>query len=251
MANGDAALRNKWLDKLNWTAVAASIDALEADVTDLVRPESVVFCHNDLLAGNVIIKEHNAGVDFIDFEYGSANFRAFDIGNHFNEMCGASGGAALLAKSPMPSVGRGEPTLVPPPLWPPYPSRSRSLRPLSPNVCASLRRLATGLDTFDFSQYPDEELQKAWLRNYLAETKHVAPSEVEDKDVGRLFHETQVLGLASHLFWGIWALLQATFSTIDFDYFEYSLERIGVHNRMRDEVTRSARRYIARPPASA
>lgn len=95
MASSNEALRSRWQKNLDWTAVAQSIDSLEAAVNEVVRQESVVFCHNDLLAGNVIIKEGNTGVDFIDFEYGSANYRGFDIGNHFNEMCGASPLAGL------------------------------------------------------------------------------------------------------------------------------------------------------------
>lgn len=46
----------------------------------------IVFCHNDLLAGNLIYKDEN--VEFIDYEYGSYNYALFDIGNHFCEMMG-------------------------------------------------------------------------------------------------------------------------------------------------------------------
>lgn len=67
---------------------------------------------------------------------------------------------------------------------------------------------------------------------------------MKESSILRLFHETQVLGLASHLFWGIWAQLQATSSTIDFDYFEYSLQRIGVHDQMCDRVVEAARAYV-------
>ena len=50
------------------------------------REWKVAFCHNDLLAGNIIFKEDK--VDFIDYEYGSYNYVLFDIGNH---MCEAMG----------------------------------------------------------------------------------------------------------------------------------------------------------------
>lgn len=48
----------------------------------------VVFCHNDLLLGNVIFTEHENRITFIDYEYGDNNFQAFDIGNHFTEFAG-------------------------------------------------------------------------------------------------------------------------------------------------------------------
>ncbi|KAE8718924.1 putative ethanolamine kinase [Hibiscus syriacus] len=70
----------------------------------------VVFAHNDLLSGNLMrndeqvmselatLNKHITGSDkgsntaeklyIIDFEYGSYNYRGFDIGNHFNEYAG-------------------------------------------------------------------------------------------------------------------------------------------------------------------
>ncbi|KAH8341771.1 hypothetical protein KR067_001827 [Drosophila pandora] len=48
----------------------------------------IVFSHNDLLLGNVIYTKSLNTVNFIDYEYADYNFQAFDIGNHFAEMCG-------------------------------------------------------------------------------------------------------------------------------------------------------------------
>lgn len=48
----------------------------------------VVFCHNDLLLGNVIYTENLKKVTFIDYEYADYNYQAFDIGNHFAEFAG-------------------------------------------------------------------------------------------------------------------------------------------------------------------
>ena len=74
----------------------------------------VVYCHNDLLAPNLLLEERAprgddaAGADvsasasasalaseasepalhIIDFEYGGYNYRGFDLGNHFNEWAG-------------------------------------------------------------------------------------------------------------------------------------------------------------------
>ncbi|MBA0797227.1 hypothetical protein Gohar_007942 [Gossypium harknessii] len=48
----------------------------------------VVFAHNDLLSGNLMLNDEQDKLYIIDFEYGSYNYRGFDIGNHFNEYAG-------------------------------------------------------------------------------------------------------------------------------------------------------------------
>jgi ethanolamine kinase len=48
----------------------------------------IVFSHNDLLGGNIIVNEETGEIKFIDFEYASTNYQAFDIANHFNEFAG-------------------------------------------------------------------------------------------------------------------------------------------------------------------
>ncbi|KAG5835449.1 hypothetical protein ANANG_G00244130 [Anguilla anguilla] len=50
----------------------------------------VVLCHNDLLCKNIIHNIKEGHVRFIDYEYSSYNYQAFDIGNHFNEFAGMS-----------------------------------------------------------------------------------------------------------------------------------------------------------------
>lgn len=50
----------------------------------------VVFCHNDLTVGN-LISCPDSSIEFIDFEYGSLNYAAFDLGNHFCEFGGVAG----------------------------------------------------------------------------------------------------------------------------------------------------------------
>ncbi|KAL1129692.1 hypothetical protein AAG570_012636 [Ranatra chinensis] len=69
------------------------IDFLKQELQELQQNLSdiktdVVFCHNDLLLGNII---HNDGkVTFIDYEYAAYNYQAYDIGNHFAEFAGVS-----------------------------------------------------------------------------------------------------------------------------------------------------------------
>mmetsp|Transcript_20460 Transcript_20460/g.33188 ORF Transcript_20460/g.33188 Transcript_20460/m.33188 type:complete len:493 (+) Transcript_20460:82-1560(+) len=50
----------------------------------------VVFCHNDLLAGNIMRHPETNKIQLIDFEYGGSNYAAFDIANFFNEHAGGT-----------------------------------------------------------------------------------------------------------------------------------------------------------------
>lgn len=49
----------------------------------------VVFCHNDLQEGNILMKENETSgcrsLCLIDYEYCAYNYRGFDIANHFVE----------------------------------------------------------------------------------------------------------------------------------------------------------------------
>ncbi|XP_041326197.1 choline/ethanolamine kinase, partial [Pyrgilauda ruficollis] len=58
-------------------------DLLEA------TPSPVVFCHNDVQEGNILLLAGREGSSerlmLIDFEYSSYNYRGFDLGNHFCE----------------------------------------------------------------------------------------------------------------------------------------------------------------------
>lgn len=72
-----------------------SLEELRVEFEELYRHleqlnSPTVFCHNDLLLGNVIYTENENRVTFIDYEYGACNFQAFDIGDHFTEFAGMS-----------------------------------------------------------------------------------------------------------------------------------------------------------------
>ena len=62
------------------------MDWLLALINKLQCP--VVFSHNDINTGNILVKDNYQGCDpvvLIDFEFSSYNYRSFDIANHFNE----------------------------------------------------------------------------------------------------------------------------------------------------------------------
>lgn len=99
---------NDWLDRAEKATFQNEKEASTATSLQLkekIRPElawlkkrvtavissdddAIVFCHNDLLAANILYDDTAGSIQLIDFEYGGVNFRAFDIANHFNEYAG-------------------------------------------------------------------------------------------------------------------------------------------------------------------
>jgi thiamine kinase-like enzyme len=85
--------------------VLGEIKTASLTVTNLIESNTsnplteVVFCHNDLLAGNILIRntpasgggspprKNQRALEFIDFEYAGYNYAGFDIANHFAAVC--------------------------------------------------------------------------------------------------------------------------------------------------------------------
>jgi thiamine kinase-like enzyme len=59
----------------------------------------------------------------------------------------------------------------------------------------------------------------------------VSKAEILDS----MYKEVNKFALTSHIMWGLWGLIQATQSEIEFDYFEYSLQRLCEFRRRREE----------------
>ncbi|XP_048878534.1 ethanolamine kinase 2 [Brienomyrus brachyistius] len=142
----------------------------------------VVLCHNDLLCKNIIHNSKEGHVRFIDYEYSSYNYQAFDIGNHFNEFAGMS--------------------------------------------------------ELDYGLYPNREMQLEWLNTYLLAYKHFTKKReaVTDCELETLFVQVNKFALASHFFWGFWAIIQAKYSTIDFDFLGYAALRFNQYFKIKPEV---------------
>uniref|UniRef100_G1PB54 ethanolamine kinase n=1 Tax=Myotis lucifugus TaxID=59463 RepID=G1PB54_MYOLU len=62
-------------------------------------------------------------------------------------------------------------------------------------------------------------------------------SDVTEKEVEKLFIQVNQFALASHFFWGLWALIQAKYSTIEFDFLGYAIVRFNQYFKMKPEVT--------------
>lgn len=79
-------------NSLHVDRILEEVDAVEKASRALDSP--IVFCHNDLLSGNIMVDQENGQIrhmTFIDFEYADWAPRGFDLGNHFCEYAGFEG----------------------------------------------------------------------------------------------------------------------------------------------------------------
>lgn len=95
----------------------------------------------------------------------------------------------------------------------------------------------------DYSLYPDREAQYHFLRNYLEPER---PHEADEKVVEALHVETNTFRLASHLYWALWAIIQARVSPIDFDYLSYFFLRHDEYQKQKEGCFSLAKEYISR-----
>uniref|UniRef100_A0A672GH70 Ethanolamine kinase n=1 Tax=Salarias fasciatus TaxID=181472 RepID=A0A672GH70_SALFA len=168
------------LMKLDLPAELESLRALLA-----ATPSPVVFCHNDVQEGNILIldkRDHSPTerLMLIDFEYSSYNYRGFDLGNHFCEW--------------MYDYTYNE--------WPFFKASPEN--------------------------YPTREQQLLFVRSYLAE--HRKDSNVDQRQMEEdMIIEANRYALASHFLWGLWSIIQAKLSKIEFGYMDYSQSRFDAY----------------------
>jgi len=99
---------------------------------------------------------------------------------------------------------------------------------------------------FDFdldAWYPSREVQRHWVAAYLAATPTAAPLVADlHTDAAfaaefwrEVYRRVNAFALASHFWWGLWAVVQAQHSPIDFDFMAYSLLRMAAYGRHKAE----------------
>ncbi|XP_020787810.1 choline/ethanolamine kinase isoform X2 [Boleophthalmus pectinirostris] len=150
-------------------------------------PSPVVFCHNDVQEGNILILEakdqsSNERLMLIDFEYSSYNYRGFDFGNHFCEW--------------MYDYTYNQ--------WPFFKASPEN--------------------------YPTREQQLHFLRSYLAEQERLSNVKMDWACVEEdMIIEANRYALASHFLWGLWSIIQAKLSKIEFGYMDYAQVRFDAY----------------------
>ena len=94
-----------------------------------------------------------------------------------------------------------------------------------------------GLDDMNYDLYPDEDLQKVWIRMYLKEAALLRGEDarsVTDTTIHTLYREANKFALASHLFWCTWGLLESHYSDLDYDYIQYAGIRFSEFQRRKE-----------------
>uniref|UniRef100_A0A674CGW8 Ethanolamine kinase n=1 Tax=Salmo trutta TaxID=8032 RepID=A0A674CGW8_SALTR len=80
--------------------------------------------------------------------------------------------------------------------------------------------------------YPTKAQQLHFIGSYLSETDQGfqnLSTEDQMKLKEELFVEVNRFALASHFFWGLWSMIQARISTIEFGYMEYAMARFDAY----------------------
>ncbi|GBC01839.1 hypothetical protein RclHR1_04350015 [Rhizophagus clarus] len=85
----------------------------------------------------------------------------------------------------------------------------------------------------DYNLYPSKKFQRQWLRHYL--NKLNPAHDATEEEISTLYREVNKFALASHFYWGLWGLIQAQLSDIDFNYMEYAVLRFTEFYKRKDE----------------
>lgn len=94
----------------------------------------------------------------------------------------------------------------------------------------------------DFNVLPTQAQRLEFIREYvhtyfsLVERHEDSGVVDEESEVQRLFAEVDTFRGVPGFYWGIWALIQATISFIDFDYAKYAEVRLGEYWAWREET---------------
>lgn len=83
------------IDRAESLQLAQYIQELSWLQSIIPQDSTTAFCHNDLLAANILYDDTSKRIQLIDFEYGGDNYVAFDIANHFNEYAGGTAPGTL------------------------------------------------------------------------------------------------------------------------------------------------------------
>jgi ethanolamine kinase len=88
-----------------------------------------------------------------------------------------------------------------------------------------------GVENMDFvKNSPSEEFQRKWIRAYLQAFDGKAPSGEREE---AFFVNVNKFSLCYHMMWGLWGLVQAKISKIDFDFVGFGVARLNEYFRVK------------------
>ncbi|ESL06920.1 choline/ethanolamine kinase [Trypanosoma rangeli SC58] len=162
-------------------------------------------CHNDLLAANIMRHSECGALKIIDFDYVKRNYFLFDIANHFNEYAG---------------------------LECDYDRYFPSDAEMSSFIGVYRKAMRAELHRHR------EDARGKQLEEIIPGEKHFFLCETDDDEeeatIAYWVRLVKLLTLASHLSWGIWALLQEAVSTLDVDFLLYAKCRLKRYLETKD-----------------
>ncbi|KAG7197551.1 hypothetical protein KM043_000167 [Ampulex compressa] len=82
---------------------------------------------------------------------------------------------------------------------------------------------------------PTREQQLSFMRRYLRTMGKEGSSEEEE----RIMMEVKLFSLASHLFWGLWSIVNAKLSQIPFGYWDYAVSRLRNYRYLKERFLAS------------
>ncbi|XP_016143360.1 choline kinase alpha-like [Sinocyclocheilus grahami] len=212
-------------------------------------PSPVVFCHNDLQEGNILLLSSRENTDrqrlmLIDFEYSSYNYRSvifivtsiphmlyqkkhmqlnskktawFCNGQMLMGINLEHLGCPISKKGPLDVEGSGnDPTLL--------------LGYSHSCVCSN-----TGL-----KEDPQANKLQTVTRSFRSLVGVLYRQETSQTFFPSVICELNALSfrfaLASHFFWGLWSVIQAKISTIEFGYMEYAMARFDAYFELKKKL---------------
>ncbi|XP_043595609.1 choline/ethanolamine kinase isoform X2 [Bombus pyrosoma] len=81
---------------------------------------------------------------------------------------------------------------------------------------------------------PTKEQKLNFIRSYLRTVGKEGSSEEE-----RIIMEIKIFSLASHLFWGLWSIVNAKLSEIPFGYWDYAVSRLKNYQYLKEKIMAS------------
>ncbi|KAG8437894.1 hypothetical protein GDO86_008552 [Hymenochirus boettgeri] len=91
----------------------------------------------------------------------------------------------------------------------------------------------------NFSKYPTRKQQVHFVNSYLAAFQpgfENISNEERTKMENEMLIEINRFALASHFFWGLWSIIQAKISSIEFGYMEYALARFDAYFQQKKKL---------------
>lgn len=194
----------------------------------------VVFSHNDLHQGNILLAREcerrphlDQRVILIDFEYGSYNYRAYDIANHFCEWC-------FEYDTPeYPHFDLYEDRLP-----------SREMQEEFVKNYLEQRRLILGNETAISTSMKTTFVRRhnngsATYRRDHSNVEHSqytnGASTDDGEELSKLMDELRPFFMVSNLLWTLWCIRSAFCSELKFGYWEHSMARWKLYNKFKQE----------------